>query len=110
MYLAVVLLARARCSQFDASALGTAPQRLLEVEMLEAPDELDDIATRGARAEAMPGVALRIDGERGGALAVEGARGLPRASAPLQRRDIATHGLDDVELRFDVFNRSHCIE
>ena len=78
----------------DAGALGKASHGAGEVEVFVVHDEAKDRAT-GPAAKAMEGLALGIDGEGGGLLAMKRAERLEAGSGPFER-EVGTDNLNDV--------------
>ena len=75
--------------KLHARALGKGPHRLGEAQTVLAHEEAEGVAAHAA-AEAVEDAALRIDGEGGGLLGVEGAEALPVLAGALE-----VHGLAD---------------
>ena len=90
----------------DAGALRQLRQRLAEIEVLDALDEVDGVPARCACSKATPGLALGEDVKGGGALVVEGAASLEVAAALLQR-DALRHQVHDVQTALDVVDEGH---
>ena len=107
--LALLHLALRGRGEFDAGAVRAEAESLLEVEALAAAHELDHVAARGAGAEAVPGLALRIHDKRRRALVVERAAGLVVAAGLLEVCDIAGHNINDVEAGLHVNYGGHLL-
>src|SRR5262249_47793681 len=78
----------------DAEPAGERLDGLREIQAIDLPHEVDDVAARAA-AEAVIKALLAIHGERRRAFVVERAETLPGAARLLQPRALADH-LDDV--------------
>ena len=83
--------------------LGQKTDGLHVVQILDAADEIDDIAAR-LTAEAVEGLVFRVDGKGGGFFAVEGAQ--PRkGAAPPPQVDIAADDLLDIAAVFQLLQK-----
>src|SRR5262249_38938898 len=93
-------LRRALGWQLHARALGQRAHGLGEGETVLAHEEAEGIATHAA-AEAVEDAALRVDGEGGRLLAVEGAEALPVLARAFEVHELADD-LDDVHAGADL--------
>ena len=92
--------------QAHPGSLGEYAERLAEVDPFALHDEVEHIAPRAAGAEAVPGLALGRDGERGGLLTVEGAESFV-ATPGLLECNVLAQQVYDVDAAFHLVDDAH---
>ena len=104
--LSLVLLGVPALAEADARPLSEQSQRLAELDVVPPHHEVKHVAAAAARAEAVPGLAVRCDRERGGLLVMKWTARLEVAPGALQRDGLADQ-LDNVDAALYFIDDAH---